>query len=204
MEAFLPTAFWELVERVERESAELGIPSISREDGFVLQGLALVAGRLGGVVVDAGAGIGYSTLWVIGGLASRCRGGGGGAGCRVVAVEADPVLAGRAREVLGEASRATGVGVEVVAGDALEYLAGLPDESVAMAFIDIYKHQYPDAARLLAAKAMRGGIVVFHNALYPRPPGEFYQLMARRPWVSVVVPTGAGLLVAVKDPWLDG
>jgi len=73
-----------LLEACERLSREMGIPHIGWDDGAALYALAFaVAAERGEVVaVDAGAGAGFSTLWVLAALESA------GAGGRLVAVEA--------------------------------------------------------------------------------------------------------------------
>jgi len=175
----------DLLEALETESRLRGIPSIYREDGAALAAMAFAAPR-GGLVLDLGAGIGYSTAWLALGA--------GAWGGRVVAVEADPgrasVLRGYAREIEG----LTGARVEVVEGDALEFLAGLPGGSVSAAFVDVDKHLYVRVLELLAEKAAPGALAAFHNAYFPRPPGEFFEAAAR--FESVVVPTPVGLLLA--------
>jgi len=175
----------DLLAALETESRHRGIPSIYREDGVALAALAFAAPR-GGLVLDLGAGIGYSTAWLALGA--------GAWGGRVVAVEADP---GRARVLRGYApaiEEYTGARVEVVEGDALEFLEGLPEGSVSAAFVDVEKSLYRRVLEALAGKAVPGALAAFHNAYFPRPPGEFFEAAARLE--SVIVPTPVGLLIA--------
>ncbi|MDT7896153.1 MAG: hypothetical protein RQ855_08125 [Desulfurococcales archaeon] len=68
------------------------------------------------------------------------------------------------REIAGD-----GIEIEVIYGDALEYLRGIEDGSLDLAFIDIEKGSYPQALRLLRKKLRKGGIAIFHNAISPKP-----------------------------------
>ncbi|WP_236698186.1 O-methyltransferase [Pyrodictium occultum] len=186
----------ELLERVEEESARAGIPSIEREDGSALYAVAylytLGRGGEGVAAADLGAGIGYSTLWLAGGVEAACT-----RGCRVVAVEADPWRSRRLREVLGEAGLER-TRLEAVQGDALSYLERLGPGSLDIVFVDVDKHEYARVLELLESRLRPGGVAVFHNAYFPRPPGSFFEAVERGPWRSTVVPTRLGLLVAVR------
>jgi len=182
----LPESIRELLAELERLSQEYFIPAIDSEDGAALAALAAVAPR-GGLVLDLGAGVGYSTAWLAVG-AGAWRG-------RVVAVEADPARFKVLKEAATRISEATGARVEAVNGDALEYLRSLPQRSVSMAFIDIEKHQYREAFQLIAGGlGVPGAILAFHNAYYPRPPDDFFEYASR--FEHSIVPTPAGLLVA--------
>ena len=191
-----------LLERAERLSEEYWVPRIDWEDGIALATLAfrLAAEKQGGLYVDAGAGVGYSTLWILYGLAAS-----GCSGCSLVAVEHDPGRAGALRMLLGEAvSRLRDAGapapsVEAVEGDALEYLEKLEPGQPLMVMVDIDKHGYPEALRLLEERLPRGGVAAFHNALGPMPlPPGFRGMVEEGPWRSLVLPTRQGLLVLEK------
>jgi len=174
-----------ILEALRAESAEMGIPAIDERDGYALAALAFAAPR-GGLVLDLGAGVGYSTAWLaLGAGAWRAR---------VVAVEYSPGRAERLARNARLIEEATGARVEVVVGDALEVLRGLPGESVSLAFVDIEKHEYPEALRLLEEKLVPGGLAAFHNAYFPAPPREFFEQASRLE--HVVLPTPVGLLVA--------
>jgi Predicted O-methyltransferase len=68
------------------------------------------------------------------------------------------------REIAGD-----GIEIEVIYGDALEYLRGIEDGSLDLAFIDIEKGSHPQALRLLRKKLRKEGIAIFHNAISPKP-----------------------------------
>lgn len=78
--------------------------------GIVDAGLSPISGITAPKVLEIGPGLGVLTEEML----SR--------GCSVTAVEKDPVLAARLKGALGEPS-----GLEVVAGDALDYIAGEGD-----------------------------------------------------------------------------
>lgn len=183
-----------LAERLYAESARLGIPSIQPEDALVLYGLAAssLAASGAGLVLDLGAGIGYSAAWLAAAARSVCG------GCRVLAVERDPVLYSYLRRYAGEIGALSGVRVEAVEGDALEALRGLPRGSVGFAFVDIDKEQYPEAVEALAPLLAPGASMAFHNAYLPAPPQAFWEALRRTGLPHTVVPTRLGIAVATK------
>ena len=182
-----------LLKACEKLSREMGIPHIGWDDGAALYALAFaVAAEKGEVVaVDAGAGAGFSTLWVLAALESA------GAGGRLVAVEALKRRFEKLAETLSRAP-AERVRVEPVLGDAVEVIASL--ERVDFAFVDIEKHRYAEAFEALIGKLSEGGAAAFHNAFIA---GGQVSLIAERArsmgWAAAVIPTGEGLLV-VKRP----
>ncbi len=190
--------YWKYLENIGTRSRALGIPSVDPEDGMILYATTLQAtARLGGAIdaLDLGAGIGYSTLWIAAGAEDACRPGGP---CRVVAVEASARLARLGEEATARAGLRR-VRVRGVAGDALAYLESLPRRSVDLAFVDIEKHEYTPALELLEYKLRPGGVALFHNAYFPRPPQEFFEHVKSGPWRWGVAPTPQGLLIAVLE-----
>ncbi len=183
-----------ILEGVYEESLRAGIPSIEFEDGVALYSAAytLLRGRSGALVIDAGAGIGYSTLWLAAAMMDACSG-----PCRLVAVEAYTPYVDKLRANLERVAREAGglVRVEAVAGDALEYVERLPPESIDMVFVDVDKELYTDMLRLLRSRLKRGGLAAFHNAYAPPPPPSFYEEL-RRGWNYTVVPTRLGIALA--------
>ncbi len=183
-----------LVERLWRDSLDLGIMAVDFADGYVLQAIAHVVASMGGsLFIDAGAGIGFSTYWIIKGVSSGCQG-----GCRVVAIE---YLQGRLERLASNVKtmgEEAGVRVEAVSADALDYISGLGAESIDYVFVDIEKESYPLMLRLLEARLSRKGVAIFHNAFHPRPPEEFFQALSRGPWITSTIPTSAGIVVAVR------
>ncbi len=182
-------------EYLRERSLSLGIPSIEPADGMVLYTLAftlsLLHGR--GVLVDAGAGIGYSTLWIAGGVKQA-----GCTACRVYAVEASPQLAREARSLLSRLESIKGVNISVVEGDAVEFVGRLSPGEGIMVFVDIEKEEYPVMIRESFRVLRYGGVLALHNAFYPPPPPEAFAELKRLGFSWMVVPTGPGLVVAWK------
>ncbi|MET1102063.1 MAG: class I SAM-dependent methyltransferase [Pyrodictiaceae archaeon] len=176
----------------------MGIPSIPEEDGMCLYSLLTSFSMLRGrprKVLDLGAGIGYSTLWMAKALEDSC-----GKKCEeteLVAVEQDPGYASIALRHLGKL-KMVGVKLEVVNMKAQDYLKSPPPSSVDFAFIDIWEHEYIDVLKAMEEKLVDNGVIVFHNAFMPSPPREFFMRANTRPWRSIVVPTRLGLLVVTK------
>ncbi len=186
--------FMAYAESLRRRSLEVGVHPIGVDDALVLYALvfAYAARKRDVLALDLGAGIGYSTAWMARALEEGCRG-----RCTLVAVEREP----RRASMLAENLRGLGlrrVEYRVVEGDAEAYLGGLAGCTVDIAFVDVRKESYPRIMLALADKLVSGGIAIFHNALVPSPPPELYDLASAGPWASTVVPTGLGMLVAVK------
>ena len=180
-----------MLEACERLSRRLGIPHIGWDDGAALYALAVVAEKGEVVAVDAGAGAGFSTLWVLAALE------GAGAKGKLVAVE---VLESRFERLAETLSRvpAERVRAEPVLGDAVEVIESL--ERVDFAFVDIEKRKYVEAFETLSGKLSEGGAVAFHNAFAAESQVSAIAERARSMgWAAAVIPTGEGLLV-VKRP----
>ncbi len=184
-----------VLEDIKAESDLLGIPTVDFGDGLVLESMAFSYAVSGGTVfADIGAGVGYSTAWIALGVEAGCAG-----KCRVYAVEKLPGRAERLRKLKGKLGL-TRVEVDVVEADALEFLESLEDSSLSLAFVDVEKHLYLPILRLLERKLASGGAALFHNAFYPKPPGEFYEAVANSPWKATIAPSPVGMIVAILRP----
>jgi predicted O-methyltransferase YrrM len=148
------------------------------------------------VFIDAGAGVGYSTLWILYGLAGVRT----ASNVIVYAVEwrgerfkqLAKVLDEAVKELFGD-SRA--VEVRAVHGDAIEFLKNL-DKEVDFIFIDIEKHQYIDMLKLLPQKLSGIGLAVFHNALIPGLDEDIWSYLRNTgSLVYHIIPTNMGLLL---------
>ncbi|MFL6073914.1 MAG: O-methyltransferase [Mycobacteriales bacterium] len=141
------------------------------------------------LVVEIGTSNGYSTLWLADAVAA--------AGGRLVSVDIDAAIQARAAAHLAEAGLA-GV-VELVTGDAGEYLAGLPDGAVDVLFLDAERTEYlgwwPHPLRVLRP----GGLLAMDNVLsHPDEVADVRALLETDPTVaSTVVDIGKGELLAV-------
>jgi hypothetical protein len=45
-----------------------------------------------------------------------------------------------------------------------------------------------------------GGFIIFHNVFYPRPPGEFFEMVDGLGWSNMAVPTVAGGVLVLRKP----
>ena len=177
-----------------RESTLLGVLPVDVEDGIILAGIALVVSSKGDIlVVDLGAGVGYSSLWIASGLEAGCT-----SRCRLVLVERRKDRIEKAREILEK--HQWRIDIEFHRVDALEYLESIPSSSIDMAFVDIEKKYYPEVLELLQQKLVEKGVALFHNAYTPRPPSEFYEKLEKSDsWRASILPTPQGLLVAYLE-----
>lgn len=128
---------------------EQGMPPAQVDDatGRVLQLLVLL--RRPRRVIEIGTLFGYSAIHIARGLP---------AGGRLTTLEVDPDAADLARDNLRKAGVADRV--DIVVGDAMDYLSTVQTESVGMIFIDGDKRSYP---RYLAASFTLlepGGVLV--------------------------------------------
>ena len=177
-----------IVAEAEAAASRRGLPPVPREDGVVIAALAFQAAAQGArLAADLGAGAGVSSAWIAYGLGLGCRN-----ACRLILVDVD----GEAlREARAAAEKAAGgrVVVDAVEGDVLDVLPGL--RGLGFAFVDVEKRLYPAVLCALRDALDATGIAVFHNALYPPPPPEFYEELGRG-WSWALVPTRLGLVVA--------
>ena len=196
MESLLPERE-PVLQRLEREVATSRIPGIGPVVGQLLALLLRAAGSRD--VIELGAAIGYSTIW----LARGCSGG-------VVTTELDPERAARARRNLAEAG--LGGRVQVVEEDGVVHLER-HGRRVDAIFNDLL-NSFPDEAtvdRCFAASLQRlapGGLLLADNALrrgevlHPRSRGarnvvRWNALVAAEPGLeSVVVPLRDGVSIA--------
>jgi len=189
--------FSKLLEHLEELSDRLWVPSIERDDGLILASLSSYVASLGGrVFIDAGAGVGYSTLWILYGLASVMT----ISNVTVYAIEwrserykhLVESLDKAAKELFGD-SRA--VEVKAIHGDAVELLKNI-DRDVDFIFIDIEKHRYIDMLKLLPKKLSEIGLAVFHNALAPGLSEEVWSYLRNADnLVYHIIQTRMGLLL---------
>lgn len=115
-------------------------------------------------IFEMGSAIGYSTVWL-----ARATGPQG----KVFYTDGDPEKAKRAQvyfRMAGVAKR-----IEVNVGNAQATLKKTPGK-FDMIFIDVDKHQYPDALHAALPKLRRGGLLITDNTLWSgkaaRPAAE--------------------------------
>ncbi|HUL84275.1 MAG TPA: O-methyltransferase [Actinomycetota bacterium] len=182
---------------MEAEAKERGFPIVGRNVGVTIEVLARSIGARR--VMELGSGFGYSAYWF-----SRAVGAGGEVHC----TDGDPANVDAGRAYLERA----GVGDRVTyhVGDALTSFATI-DGDFDIVFCDIDKPGYPDAWRAANARVRVGGLYICDNTLgYGRGTvlddeegakaiREHNALIAAdERYVSTIVPTREGVLVAIR------
>lgn len=187
---------------MEAYGKEHGFPIVGRNVGVTLEVLARsVSARR---IMELGSGFGYSAYWH-----ARAVGSGG----EVHLTDGDPENESRAADYLQRAGLADRTTFHV--GDAVAEMRML-DGQFDVVFCDIDKHGYPDAWRAASERVRVGGLYVCDNVLwYGRVAVEEETSGGRAEWtpailehnrlvaederyVSTVVPTRDGVLVAVR------
>src|ERR1700734_2900334 len=105
-------------------------------------------------IFEMGSAIGYSTIWL-----ARAA----GAGAEEYYTDGDPANAAQAR---GYFKRA-GVEkcIQIMTGDAVNLIDHVPGE-FDLIFIDVDKHQYPEALRKAVPRLRSGGLLITDNVLW--------------------------------------
>jgi caffeoyl-CoA O-methyltransferase len=193
----------ELIEQVEREGRSSGLPLVQAPSGRFLRTMALAIGAR--QVLEIGTAIGYSALWMAGGLPPDGR---------LITIELDPARAEIARANIARAGRSEQI--SVIVGDAMRYLhkvAGPFD----LIFQDSHKPLYEPMLDRLVALLRTGGVLVSDNVLWSGEVVEGYvnppqrdpadtealraysrRLVADPRLFTTVLPVGDGLAVSVK------
>ena len=148
---FIPDRDTILVE-MERLAKTHHFPIVGPVVGRLLAQLARLVGAER--VLEMGAGFGYSAYWVARVLPPDGR---------LLAIERSAENARLAREWLGR----TGLNdkVELIVGDALEVVAGLPGP-FDLIFVDVDKEQYPASFSLTVPRLRPGGLLITDNILW--------------------------------------
>jgi predicted O-methyltransferase YrrM len=143
-------------------------------------------------VLEIGTSNGYSTLWLADAVSAT--------GGRLVTVDVDGERSAMAAANLGRAGLRELVELRVQ--DAALTLREAQDESVDLVFLDAerpaYAGYWPQLLRVLAP----GGLLCVDNVhSHAAEVSELRELIAAERGVhEAVVPTGAGLLLVVRDP----
>jgi predicted O-methyltransferase YrrM len=151
----------------------------------------LVRARAAPRVLEIGTSNGYSTIW----LADAAQASKGS----LVSLEIDPARSALARAHLARA------GLDDVAdlrtADAGEALAAFPDDAFDLVFLDAERPAYPGYWPDLVRTLMPGGLLAVDNVLSHAAEVEpFRRLVAADARVTpALVPTGAGVLLVVRD-----
>jgi caffeoyl-CoA O-methyltransferase len=137
---------------IEKYASKRKIPIIGPACGRLLHLLARVSGAKR--MFEMGSAIGYSTIWLARGAGSDGE---------IYYTDGDPENARRARENF----RRGGVEdrIQLLIGDSVQLIDGVPG-AFDLIFIDVDKHQYPDALRKALPRLRSGGLLVTDNVLW--------------------------------------
>ncbi|MDQ1745204.1 MAG: hypothetical protein QOE23_3543 [Pseudonocardiales bacterium] len=190
----------EVITAARARGTELGCTPIGRAGGATLRLLATLVNAKS--VVEVGTGAGVSGLWLLSGM--RPDG-------VLTTVDTEPEHQRATRQAFGEAGIAT-TRYRLINGAAGEVLPRLNDGSYDLMLVDAdktgYSEYYEQGVRLLRS----GGVLAFDNALWSDrvadPNVRDAETVALRELgrtlredsrlISVLLPVGDGLLVAVK------
>ena len=137
---------------MEKRAEESRFPIIGPLVGRLCKQTALAVGARD--VFEMGSGFGYSTYWF-----AQAVGDGG----RVVHTDGDAKKSNDAKDYLGRAGLVSRVTFEV--GDAIKTLQKYPGP-FDIVFIDIDKHEYPEALELARSRVRPGGYIITDNVLW--------------------------------------
>jgi len=185
--------------RAEAERIGGSVP-VSPLTGSVLRFLAAAINAR--AVVEIGTGCGTSGIWLLRGMRP---------GSVLTSVDTEPEHHRLARGAFVAAGFGSGR-YRLITGRALEVLPRLADSAYDLVFCDADEREYPEYLTAAVRLLRPGGIVAFDNALDPdegsgmvsRDPdsatvSELRELVfADETLVPMLVPTGEGLLAAVK------
>jgi caffeoyl-CoA O-methyltransferase len=141
-----------VVQEIEAYAAEHRVPIIGPAVARLLTLLVQVSGARR--IFEMGSAIGYSTIWL-----ARAA----GPKAQIFYTDGDPKNAQRAQGYFAKAAVAKRIKAQV--GDALD-LVKKASGKFDLIFIDVNKHQYPDALRAALPKLKRGGLLVTDNTLW--------------------------------------
>jgi caffeoyl-CoA O-methyltransferase len=188
-----------VIEQMEDYAAKNRVPIIGPAVARLLSLLVQISGAKR--IFEMGSAIGYSTIWLA--RAAGARG-------EVFYTDGNPENAKRAQESFRQAGIAKRIRVQT--GDALALIQKASGK-LDFVFIDVDKHQYPDAMRAALPKLKRGGLLVTDNTLWSgkaaRPAAaddkntlgvqEFNRLVyASNELYPVLIPIRDGVTVAQK------
>ena len=162
--------------------------NITRDTGEFLAVLVRATGARR--ILEIGTSNGYSTLW----LATAARATGGS----VATVELSEYKVGLARENFAR----SGLGdcIDPIRGDAGRILAGAPDESFDLIFLDSERPEYPGWWPDLRRVLRKGGLLVVDNATsHPEQLAPFVARVTADPaFTTCLVPVGNGEFMATR------
>jgi caffeoyl-CoA O-methyltransferase len=141
-----------VISEMERYAKKHDVPIIGPVVARMIYLLAQISGAKR--IFEMGSAIGYSTIWL-----ARAA----GTEAEVYYTDGDPANAARARGYF----KRSGVenSIQIMTGDAVNLIDQVPGE-FDLIFIDVDKHQYPEALRKAVPRLRSGGLLLTDNVLW--------------------------------------
>ncbi|MEM2088985.1 MAG: class I SAM-dependent methyltransferase [Thermoproteota archaeon] len=186
----------EVVEDALGNSLKLGVPAIRTDDTYVIYSVAyLTALRFGGLrAIDAGAGTGFSTIWVAKALYES------GVDGRIYAVEKSVQRFRKLKELVDK--HCLNHLIIPVNGDALEYVRNI-ENGLNFVFMDIEKEYYLGFFKRIRDKILSEGVILAHNTKHSYGTIKaFLKEASEDGWRTTIVSTEEGISISFKlhDP----
>jgi predicted O-methyltransferase YrrM len=142
----------EVISEMERYAKKHDVPII----GPVVARMIYLVAQISGAkrIFEMGSAIGYSTIWL-----ARAA----GPEAEVYYTDGDPANAARARGYFKRAGAENSI--QIMTGDAVNLIDQVPGE-FDLIFIDVDKHQYPEALRKAVPRLRPGGLLLTDNVLW--------------------------------------
>lgn len=182
----------EVIEEALGNSLKLNVPAIRRDDTYVIYSAAyLTALRFGGLrAIDAGAGVGFSTVWVAKALYES------GVEGRIYAVEKNIQRFKKLKELVDK--HGLNHLIIPVNGDALEYVRNI-ENGLNFVFMDIEKEHYLNFFQLIKDSILAGGVVLAHNVNHRYGSvNAFLSEASGSRWKTIIVSTEEGVSISFK------
>ncbi len=185
-----------VIEEYYEKCNYMGIPTIRWSEGQILYSITYtyltLTGRRKGYIVDAGAGAGFSTIWMAYAVVD--------AGTRhtVLAIDYYKRNLDMFKELVEKLK--LGINVETRVGDACQILREYPEE-VDVLFIDVEKNRYVECVEAAKDRIKPGGIIMAHNMLSPYTVSvdKYLNYVSKiLGWKTTVIPSEMGIGLTVK------
>jgi predicted O-methyltransferase YrrM len=141
-----------VISEMERYAKKHDVPIIGPVVARMIYLVAQVSGAKR--IFEMGSAIGYSTIWL-----TRAA----GPEAEVYYTDGDPANAARARGYFKRAGVENSI--QIMTGDAVDLIDQVPGE-FDLIFIDVDKHQYPEALRKAVPRLRSGGLLLTDNVLW--------------------------------------
>lgn len=185
------SAWGSIIREAYAASRGLGVPTIGMDDGYVLYSTAFLVSLWFGWLkaMDAGAGVGFSTVWIARAILES------GIDGNVYAVEKTSRRFRSLKSLVAKHHLESLI--TPVNGDAFDHARKV--EELNLVFIDIEKEQYLEFFRLIESRIPSGGVVLAHNVNHPYGTVEaFLKEASQGVWRTIIVPTQAGISISIK------